>query len=165
MIDSLRKILDEVSSTQDFTLLDPFRDSAEWGQIGVQDRVVLAKLFVKCGELELKEGKDGPLSTFELANQLAPKNSQLLLEQANAYALYDEMVTFPAGEHDDCVITLAGALQLHQRCPLNDDLSFDQDDDKEKPEMAVAGYVPQDNDFDEDDGLEALYDDGVEELG
>ncbi|NGX57442.1 MAG: hypothetical protein K940chlam3_00334 [Chlamydiae bacterium] len=92
MIDSLRKILDEVSSTQDFTLLDPFRDSAEWGQIGVQDRVVLAKLFVKCGELELKEGKDGPLSTFELANQLAPKNSQLLLEQANAYALYGDIL-------------------------------------------------------------------------
>jgi hypothetical protein len=69
------------------------------------------------------------------------------------------------GEHDDCVIMLAGLLQLHQRCPYNEDLTFDQEHDTEKADMAVAGYVPQDVDFDDEDGLEALYDDGVEELG
>lgn len=61
------------------------------------------------------------------------------------------------GEHDDCVITLAGLIQMHQRCPLNEDLSWDQSDEKVVRPVAVMGA--QDVGDDEDpDGLDLAAD-------
>ncbi len=56
------------------------------------------------------------------------------------------------GEHDDCVITVSGLIQMHQRCPFNEDLSL-ADPPKEKAgQFAIAGQVDNDDDeLDEDD--------------
>jgi hypothetical protein len=61
------------------------------------------------------------------------------------------------GEHDDCVITLAGLIQLHQRCPLNEDLSFDRSNIEPERPIAVMGAV--DDEEDEEDELDLLYED------
>ena len=53
------------------------------------------------------------------------------------------------GEHDDCVITLGGLLQLHQRCPLNEDLSWDRQETKPERNIAVMGAVEVEDDEDE----------------
>lgn len=62
------------------------------------------------------------------------------------------------GEHDDCVITLGGLMQLHQRCPLNEDFSWDRAETK--PERPIAVMGAQDYEDEEDpDGLDLLYED------
>ena len=61
------------------------------------------------------------------------------------------------GEHDDCVITLAGLIQLHQRCPLNEDLSWANKEVKPERPIAVMGAV--DVDEDDEDELDILYED------
>lgn len=89
-MNSLRKILKEVNSTQDFSLLDPLRDSSQWSDIQPKDRAALAELFVQCGRRELEDGAIGPLPTFEIAQRLDPENGNLLLEQANLYASFGD---------------------------------------------------------------------------
>jgi hypothetical protein len=60
------------------------------------------------------------------------------------------------GENDDCVITLCGLIQLHQRCPLGDDFSWADEQPKMVSEIAImGGYEPDD---DEDD-LDIMYED------
>ena len=88
----LSKILKEVNSTQDFSLLDPLRDSSQWSEINPQDRAALAQLFVQCGRRELENGAIGPLPTFEIAQRLDPDNHELLLEQANSYASFADSI-------------------------------------------------------------------------
>ena len=61
------------------------------------------------------------------------------------------------GEHDDCVITLGGLVQLHQRCPLNEDLSWDREDTEPVTNIAVMGAVEVEKE--EGDGLDLLYED------
>ena len=63
------------------------------------------------------------------------------------------------GEHDDAVICLAGLIQLHQRCPLNEDLSWDREDTTPERNIAIMGAVAPD--VDDDDELDLLY----EEVG
>ena len=53
------------------------------------------------------------------------------------------------GEHDDCVITLAGLIQLHQRCPLNEDTSWADDIHKPDRPIAVMGAMATEDDEDE----------------
>ena len=55
------------------------------------------------------------------------------------------------GEHDDCVIFLAGLVQLHQRCPVNEDLSWADQEEEAKQPIAVMGAVAPDDDDDDDD--------------
>ena len=64
------------------------------------------------------------------------------------------------GEHDDCVIMVAGLIQLHQRCPLNDDLSWAEDGGRQKMPVAVMGAV--DDDDDDVDGLDLMYEEDFE---
>lgn len=61
------------------------------------------------------------------------------------------------GEHDDCVITLAGLIQLHQRCPFNEDTSWADEIDKPERPIAVMGAI--DPDDDEEDVLDLMYED------
>jgi len=62
------------------------------------------------------------------------------------------------GEHDDCVITLAGLIQLHQRCPVGEDFSWADQDEKrgDIDSMAIMGAVDYDDD-DNDDEFDILY--------
>jgi len=61
------------------------------------------------------------------------------------------------GEHDDCVITLGGLIQLHQRCPFNEDFSWDRSDKEPERPINVMGTV--DPDDEDDDELDLLYED------
>ncbi len=64
------------------------------------------------------------------------------------------------GRHDDCIMSLAGVIQLHQRCPYgDDDYEFLNKPAKEKATVPVAGEYDDDDD-DEDTGYsEILYED------
>ena len=65
------------------------------------------------------------------------------------------------GRHDDCVMALGGAIQLHQRCPYNEDtyefLNEREQEDNIKT-VSVMGSYDIDPD-DEDDETDNMYDD------
>lgn len=61
------------------------------------------------------------------------------------------------GEHDDCVIMLAGLLQLHQRCPYNDDLSIADEPGPKVANLAIAGQVETEDDLDDEDEDDLMY--------
>ena len=65
------------------------------------------------------------------------------------------------GEHDDCTITAAGIIQLHQRCPIDEgNYQWAQKKETKKHAHAVMGEVDTDDDLDEDDRRhESLYED------
>ena len=55
--------------------------------------------------------------------------------------------------HDDCVITLAGLLQLHHRCPMDDDLSWADEVVKTESSLAIMGAIDYDDDDYDEDGF------------
>ena len=61
------------------------------------------------------------------------------------------------GEHDDCVIFVAGLIQLHQRCPWNEDMSLLDGRPTKKSQAAIAGQVDNADDLDDDDPYDAAY--------
>lgn len=61
------------------------------------------------------------------------------------------------GEHDDTVITLAGLIQLHQRCPWNEDFSWAEEKEKVVRPITVMGAM--DTEDEDEDPLELLYED------
>jgi len=63
------------------------------------------------------------------------------------------------GQHDDCVIMLAGLIQLHQRCPFNDDLSLLDEKPAKKASFAVAGQSGDDDDEMDGDNDDLTYSD------
>lgn len=63
------------------------------------------------------------------------------------------------GEHDDCVITVSGLIQLHQRCPFNEDTSWaDKVEKPDRPVAVMGAYDEEDLDGDE---LELVYENEV----
>lgn len=63
------------------------------------------------------------------------------------------------GEHDDCVIDIAGLIQLHQRCPYNEDITWAEEQEKPDQPIAVMGAVGVDDDYEEGDELEEMFED------
>lgn len=64
------------------------------------------------------------------------------------------------GEHDDCTIMLGGLVQLHQRCPVDEDFSWADKKNKLSggTPSAYMGEYDTDDDLD-DDPNEAMYED------
>lgn len=63
------------------------------------------------------------------------------------------------GEFDDCVITAAGVLQLHLRCPMNSALEeTDKNESDDFDRSLVAGATDDFSDFDDEDD-ELMYED------
>jgi hypothetical protein len=65
------------------------------------------------------------------------------------------------GEFDDCVIMVAGLVQLHQRCPMNDQLEEEakSNEDVGVDKSLVAGSVDDFSDLDDEGADEAMYED------
>jgi hypothetical protein len=91
------------------------------------------------------------------------------------HRVIDEMRTFvhgpdgkpqaDTGKHDDCVIMLAGLIQLYKRCPMPADYSWLNDSDKPKTNIAYSGQYDDESDMDgEDDLTNMMYSDGDLEI-
>lgn len=64
------------------------------------------------------------------------------------------------GEHDDCVIMLSGLVQLHQRCPMNENLEEEaKSTDNTVDKSLVAGAVDDMSDMDDFDDGDGMYED------
>jgi len=63
------------------------------------------------------------------------------------------------GEHDDCVIMLAGLIQMHLRCPLDESCEWAEKKQKTRVSVPVMGEVDSDDDLDDDDPNELMFED------
>ena len=62
-----------------------------------------------------------------------------------------------SGEFDDCVIMVAGCVQLHQRCPWNDDLSIMDEPKEDHGQVAHVGEIDRFTDLQDEDPYDAVY--------
>lgn len=83
----LEKQLQEILVGEDFTRLDFFKDPAKWPQMTLNERDLLAMSFVAQGELQLKQGNQQVLESFELASRISPDSPMVQYRQAMSYAL------------------------------------------------------------------------------
>lgn len=82
----IKKQLQEILVTQEFTRLDPFRDKTTWREMTSDERELLGLLLVMQGEKELIKGNEQVLESFKLAAKVSPKNPVILFRQAMAFA-------------------------------------------------------------------------------
>jgi tetratricopeptide (TPR) repeat protein len=83
----IKKLLEEMISSQDFDQLKPFLEENRWLELTIEERELLALLSVMQGEKQLLEGSHRALESFKKANTILPENPKLLYRQALAFAL------------------------------------------------------------------------------
>jgi hypothetical protein len=71
-----------------------------------------------------------------------------------------------SGEFDDCVIMLGGLLQMHKRCPRNEDLDWAKEKEKKTENVPYMGevdddYIEGDEFYEDDDTLYAEDDEAI----
>jgi len=65
-----------------------------------------------------------------------------------------------AGEHDDCVITVAGLVQMHRRCPLSYSDELIETKRVKAHRYVIAGQLADDDEeLDDPEGFEGMYED------
>ena len=82
----------DILTNQAFDRLEEFKDASKWTSLKDSDRELLATLFVLQGETELVKGDSRVLDSFDLANQICPKNPKILIQQAKAFATQDQHI-------------------------------------------------------------------------
>lgn len=87
------EIFKEIYTNRHFHRLKPYRSSARWTKLSVEEKQLLANLFVMEGEDLLKIGDfDQALQTFDLANRVTPNHPDILLKQVSAYIKHHENI-------------------------------------------------------------------------
>ena len=86
----IKELLAEISQTQAYEKLEPFREAKAWADVEDSDRELLALLFVEKGKKELEEGSQEVLTSFALASKIAPANPKVAYRQGLSFALYPE---------------------------------------------------------------------------
>jgi len=76
----------EILSNQSFEELEPYRNVKGWEPMTSDDKEILARLFVAQGAHQLAVGDEKAQESFGLAEQAAPKSSQVFLEIGNAFS-------------------------------------------------------------------------------
>lgn len=92
---SIRKVLNDILETQSFDKLGNFTDSQLWGTMSLEERTLLAKLFILAGESELKEPKsEDPVQSakklFTTASNLAPNDAAIWYRRGLAFSTHED---------------------------------------------------------------------------
>lgn len=80
----LREILEKESLDS----LDVFQNSKNWMSLHTEERHLLAQLFVKRGEMELKKGDSRFQESFALADNISPDNANNLYLKGKAFSSF-----------------------------------------------------------------------------
>jgi tetratricopeptide (TPR) repeat protein len=87
---SISKKLQEIIEKEAFDLLDSFTASYNLHSLRNEEKILLAKLFIKKGELELKRGSVNFHESFALAESLAPSNATIYFLKGKVFASQKE---------------------------------------------------------------------------
>lgn len=83
---SFSKKLHIILENEAFEALDDFAHPQKWNELHEDERVLLAKLFVKKGEAELKKGNPCFQDSFALAESVAPSNATVLYLKGKVFS-------------------------------------------------------------------------------
>lgn len=97
------KKFENILDTNDFTQLIPYTEPASWNQMSDDERELLALLFIKQGQQQLRQGDSKVLESFDRASKLAPHSPLIFFQQAIAFA---------SEEHNiHCLVAASKALE------------------------------------------------------
>lgn len=82
----ISKKLQKILENESFEALGNFSNSQEWKDLQDDERILLGKLFIKKGELELKNGDPAFQNSFALAETAAPSNVTILYLKGKVFA-------------------------------------------------------------------------------
>ncbi len=90
------KALKEILDTQSFDKLGTFTDVSAWTTLTIDEKNLLAKLFVMAAENELKRSKSDEAiqsakKSFHIASTLAPEDAEVWYRRGLAFALVDQL--------------------------------------------------------------------------
>jgi len=91
-ISALEKLLHEILAVGAFERLAPFQEESRWESMNLNERTLLAILFITQGEKQLRNGNSQALESFSRAMKVAPKNAIVLFRLAMAYATQNSNV-------------------------------------------------------------------------
>lgn len=86
----LQKILDSQALDQ----LEPFRSPQAWEPLDKDDKALLALLFVKQGEAQLREDYKKALESFEIASNISQNDPMILFSQGETLAFWISNETY-----------------------------------------------------------------------
>ena len=86
----LHQKLEELLKKEDFAILEGYKDPHHWKSMTSNEREVLAFLFVKQGERQLRESDKHSFDSFELAEKAAPESCEVFIRIGNALSQYKE---------------------------------------------------------------------------
>lgn len=89
---SLNEKFKSFLASNDFSQLTHYMDPVSWGPMSNDDRELLAMLFLKQGELQLIQGDNKVLHSFELASKIAPQSTLIHYTQGAIFAEKGENV-------------------------------------------------------------------------
>ncbi len=90
---SLQKKFEELLSQEEALNLDLYKDANSWKLMSRNERELLALLFIKQGEQQLKNGDSEAMESFEFAERAAPKNPTIRFREAIVFMQYKENVS------------------------------------------------------------------------
>lgn len=81
----LNQQLQEILEKEAFDSLDNFQNPSIWKSLKDEEKSLLARLFIKKGEIELKKGDMGYQESFLIADSISPNDAQNLYLKGNAF--------------------------------------------------------------------------------
>lgn len=84
----IQEAFKEISTTRNFSLLKTLAKPEKWGDIALEDRLLLAKLFIMQGKAELEKEDGDATIPFSHACQLSENSIEILFEVAENYAFH-----------------------------------------------------------------------------
>lgn len=88
----IRKTLIDILESQAFDRLEPFKQSNVWGSFAQEEKVLLARLLVMQGAIQLAQGNHQALESFEASNQISSNDPEILYQQGSILSSYRENI-------------------------------------------------------------------------
>lgn len=86
----VHKTLIDILESQAFDRLEPFKQSVVWSSFAQDERVLLARLMVMQGAVQLAQGNQQVLESFDQANLISSNHPEILYQQASILGSYRE---------------------------------------------------------------------------
>lgn len=88
----IRKSLLEILDSQTFDRLEPFKKSEVWHAFTDDDKNLFARLLVMHGAVQLAQGNQQALQSFEYAAQVSLQNPEILYQQGSILSSYRDNI-------------------------------------------------------------------------
>jgi len=88
----IHKTLTEILESQAFERLEPFKQSTVWSRFAQEERALLARLLVMQGAVQLAQGNQQVLESFDYANQICSNDCEILYQQGMILSSYRENI-------------------------------------------------------------------------